>query len=153
MAECGATTARVIAAERPELLILAGIAGTYTEGLVIGETVAVRSEVIADMGRLSGGEFTPLFQKTYEASAVSAGYKAVISNTVNCAWAVIEQPTAAEIENMEGAAFLAVCEQFGVPAMEVRTISNRVGEPIASESLQLSITRLAEELEKIITTL
>jgi nucleoside phosphorylase len=149
MAECAATTARVIASERADLLVLAGIAGTYTEGLAIGETVAVGSEVVADMGRLSGGEFTPLFQKSYVASVVPEGYKVVISNTVNCAGAAIAQPVTAEIENMEGAAFLAVCAEFGVQAMEIRTVSNRVGEPIASENLQLSITRLAEELQKI----
>jgi nucleoside phosphorylase len=153
MAECATTTARVIATERPDLVILAGIAGTYTAALSIGETVAVGSEVVADMGRRSGGEFTPLFQKTYTASVVPAGYRAVPSNTVNCAGALVEQPAGAEIENMEGAAFFAVCAEFCVGAMEIRTVSNRVGEPIAGENLQLSITRLAEELHKIVETL
>jgi nucleoside phosphorylase len=150
MAQCAATTAIILAADQPDLIILAGIAGTYTDELSIGETVAVRSEVIADMGRRSGGEFTPLFQKTYSTSVIPAGYRAVPSNTVNCAGALVEQPTAAEIENMEGAAFFAVCEKFGVPAMEIRTVSNRVGEPITAEYLHVSITRLANELEKII---
>jgi futalosine hydrolase len=153
MAECAATTARVIATERPDLMILTGIAGSYTEGLAVGETIVVRSEVVADMGRLSGGEFTPLFQKAYTALVVPEGYRAVPSNTVNCAGTVIARPVVAEIENMEGAGFLAVSEQFGVPAMEVRTVSNRVGEPIARENLQLSTARLAEELHKIIATL
>jgi nucleoside phosphorylase len=132
-------------------MILAGIAGSYTDRLAVGETVAVRSETVADMGRLSGSAFTPLFQKTYPASVIPEGYTAVASNTVNCAGALAEQPAGAEIENMEGAAFLAVCASAGVPAMEIRTVSNRVGEPIRSEDLQLSTTRLARELAEIIS--
>lgn len=153
IAECAATTARVIATEQPDLIILAGIAGSYTTQIAVGETVAVESEVVADMGRLSGGEFVGLFQKTYNATQVPNGYRAVKSNTVNCAGAIIAQPIEAEIENMEGAGFLAVCEQFGLSAMEIRTISNCVGEPINGENLQISITRLAEDLNKIIVSL
>jgi nucleoside phosphorylase len=150
MAECAAATARLLAEGRPDLVILAGIAGTYTDRLAVGETVVVRSETVADMGRLSGGEFTPLFQKTYVASVIPEGYPAVASNTVNCAGALAEQPAGAEIENMEGAAFLAVCASAGVPAMEIRTISNRVGEAIRSEDLQLSTKNLARELAEVV---
>lgn len=153
MAECAATTAKVIAEDKPDLMILAGIAGAYSNGLAVGDTVAVESEVVADMGRLSDGGFTGLFQKTYTATALPDGYKAVKSNTTNCAGAIIAQPAEAAVENMEGAAFFSVCGLFGVPAMEIRTVSNRVGEKIGGENMIVSTNRLASELGKIIKSL
>ncbi len=153
MAECAAATAKLIVEERPDLMILAGIAGTYTDDFVIGETVVVESEVVADLGRYSKGEFTGLFQKTYFAPVVARDYRVVKSNTVNCAWGIIEQPVQADIENMEGAAFFAVCDRFAVPAMEVRTISNRVGEKIGGKNMLVATSRLALELEKILASL
>jgi nucleoside phosphorylase len=195
MAECAATTAQLlaglqttdalpspVAGQRPGLVILAGIAGTYTDTLKIGDAVAVASETIADLGRRNAdGSFVPLFQKTYHTTAIPKNFRSVHSNTVNMAGGLgstgddaggenasrgnagstgstgnagnagsTENAVAAEIENMEGAAFLAVCQRFGVRAMEVRTISNRVGQPVDSESLDLAARRLAAEIEKII---
>jgi futalosine hydrolase len=155
MAECAAATARLLAASesKPDLVILAGVAGAYTGDPEPGETVAVASETIADMGRRNpDGTFTPLFQKTYDAPLVPSGYRAVRSNTVNMAGGLLPQsaPIEAGIENMEGAAFLAVCAAFEVPAMEIRTISNRVGEPVTPENLTLAARRLAAELRIII---
>ncbi len=151
MAECAAATAKLIIEEKPGLMILAGIAGTYSENVVIGETVVVESEVIADLGRYDGKSFTELYQKSYFAPVAAPGYRSVKSNTVNTAGAIITNPPQADIENMEGAAFFAVCDRFGVPAMEVRTISNRVGETIKSQNMSIAITRLALELEKILS--
>ncbi len=150
MAECAATTAKLILEEKPELMILAGIAGSYSDDVVIGETVVVESEVIADLGRYDGRTFTDLFQKTYFAPVTAPGYRSVKSNTTSSAGAIISKPVKADIENMEGAAFFAVCDRFGVPAMEVRTISNRVGEKIGGKNMLISINRLALELEKIL---
>lgn len=153
MAECAAHTAKAIADETPDLIVLAGIAGAYTDRLALGDTVAVGSEVVADMGRLSQGRFDELFQKTYEATLLPGGFEAVKSNTVSCAGANIRKPPSAEIENMEGAAFFAVCSQFGIPAMEIRTISNRVGEKISAENMIVSTNRLASALERIVAEL
>ncbi len=163
MAECAATTARLVIENPPDLVILAGIAGTYTDGLEVGETVVVASETIADLGRYSGkandccdkcgdGMFTPLFQKTYATPIIPKGYKAVRSNTVDMAGGVLlaSNPIEANIENMEGAAFLAVCAAMRVPAMEVRTISNRVGECIAARDMEIATRRLAIDLEQIL---
>ncbi len=154
MAECAATTAHLIAGERPALAILAGIAGTYTDELQTGDTVTVASETVADLGRRNpDGSFAPLFQKTYSASFVPEGFPAVHSNTVNTAGGIVSSSSEAVIENMEGAAFFAVCERFGVPAIELRTISNRVGDPVTPENLDLAARRLAADLSKLIQRL
>lgn len=152
-AECAAMTAKLICDRRPELMILAGIAGTYSEDVEIGETVVVESEVTADLGRYSDGEFTKLFQKTYRASFTVPSLRKVRSNTVNTAGAIIAHPIEADIENMEGAGFFAMCQKFDIPAMEIRTISNKVGESVSSKNIEIATTRLAIELEKVLVTL
>ena len=190
MAECAAATASLLADRKPDLVILAGIAGTYTDEPAVGDTVVVASETVADLGRRNpDGGFTPLFQKTYPATFIPEGFPTAHSNTVSMAGGIGEsgeaesegkseyraelctagmelgpngsdsplvQPYRREkaiIENMEGAAFFAVCERFGIPAMEVRTISNRVGEPVTSEGLDSAARRLAADLAKIIRRL
>jgi adenosylhomocysteine nucleosidase/futalosine hydrolase len=155
MAECAAATAKLICEEKPQMVILAGIAGTYSEDIMIGETVIVESETVADLGRYSGGEFTELFQKTYHStlSPVDTDYKVVRSNTVNTAGCVLINRSEAEIENMEGAAFFAVCERYGIPAMEIRTVSNSVGEVIGTGNMEIATMRLAQELEVILQAL
>lgn len=153
MAECAAATAKVIVDKTPSLVILAGIAGTYSLDIEVGETVVVESETIADLGRLTDGVLTPLYQKTYVSKILPKGFKRVNSNTTNTAAAIVAQPVEAEIENMEGAAFFAVCERFGVPALEVRTISNRVGEKIGGKNMEIATSRLALDLETIIASL
>jgi futalosine hydrolase len=165
MAESAAATALLLTELKPKLAILAGIAGTYTDALKIGDTVIVASETIADIGRRNpDGSLTPFFQKLYPATFIPEGFPTAHSNTVNTAGGRnadggltgTSPKTACNevmVENMEGAAFLAVCERFGVPAMEVRTISNRVGEPVTSENLDLAARNLAADLAKIIERL
>jgi nucleoside phosphorylase len=173
MAECAAKTAELIAesvathGSKPDIMILAGIAGSYSDDLAIGDTVVVESETIADLGRFSNagpdpketksdtqatlrGNFAPLFQKTYRATQLPEreGLPGVASNTVNAAGGMGVASTAAQIENMEGAAFFAVCERFGVPAAEIRTISNRVGSPVTADNLRLAAHSLAARLEE-----
>ena len=157
MAECAATTAHIITTQHPDTMILAGIAGACSDGLAIGETVTVTSEIVADLGRFdaTNGRVTPLFQKTYENTPTSTSegvFRAVASNTVNTAGGPVA-PNSAEIENMEGAAFFAVCQRFNIPMIELRTISNRVGKPVTPENLDTAARKLAEALEKLLTTI
>lgn len=158
MAECGACVARVVAAERPDVVVLAGVAGSYSPRLRFGDTVAVAEERVADMGRveswteLEGERFTPLFQKTYKASLLPDGVTAVRSNTVNgCGIPYIN--IEAEVENMEGAAFFATARALGVECMELRTISNQVGERFGREQVEQCAEVLADRLCEILNDL
>jgi nucleoside phosphorylase len=150
MAECAGVTGYILASRRPDLVILAGIAGSYMEEPAVGESVAVAAETVADLGRLNpDGSFTPLFQNTYHASFIPDSLPAVHSNTVDVA-GFISRSEGPVIENMEGAAFFAVCRRFGVPAMELRAISNRVGQPVTPENLTHAAQNLARSLAEII---
>jgi nucleoside phosphorylase len=157
MAECAAETAHVLANSRPDLAILVGIAGASGGELSVGDTVVVATEVIADQGRLTAdGKFTPLFQETYPATvAAPPGFRIARGLSVATAgWTDRYSPESTDslyaVENMEGAAFFAVCARFGVPAMELRTVSNRVGEPITPADLELSVRRLADDLYRLL---
>jgi nucleoside phosphorylase len=55
----------------------------------------------------------------------------------------------AEIENMEGAALFAMAEAVGFRAVEIRAISNRVGESFDEWHIDDAIAALAAELKRI----
>ena len=118
-AAAAAATARAVVDERPDLLLLAGIAGVYPASEVaVGEVVAVAEERVEGLPERYADVYRPTF--------AVPGLRTAVSNSVARSGAA---PAGAEVENMEGAAFFAVAAALGVPAAEVRAVSNRVGEP------------------------
>lgn len=153
--DCAAATASIIMQYRPERLILAGIAGAYPgSGLETGQTVAVSVEYAADLGTLRAEGFRSIGKHCgvprYHPTEELPGLRGVTSNTVSCAGTpylhrVAEAP--ALIENMEGAAFMAVCARTGVHRFaEVRTVSNMVGDPPERWDIPLALERLSDTL-------
>ena len=158
-AECGAATARVVSEYRPDMVILAGVAGSYTERYTFGQTVAVRSEIVADMGRVEswceveGERFTPLFQREYCATDLAEGFEVVRSNSVNGCGVPYVSTENVEIENMEGASFFAVTQALGVRSMQLRTISNVVGERFGVEEVRACSENLSRHLAEVVKKL
>lgn len=112
MAEAAAATASILASGPVNRVLLAGIAG----GRTVGEVVGVLSEEVAGL---------PMkYQQVYRASWLFPDLRQVRSATVSAVG-----QGACEIENMEGAAVMAVCQAFNVPCAEVRAISNRIHAP------------------------
>lgn len=54
-----------------------------------------------------------------------------------------------EIENMEGAAFFAVCEALGVACCQIRAVSNYVGEPFGRWAVGQAVENLTATLTQI----
>ena len=54
-----------------------------------------------------------------------------------------------EIENMEGAAFFAVCEALGVACCQIRAVSNYVGQPFDRWAGGLAVENLTATLTQI----
>lgn len=134
---------------RPQLLILAGIAGAYPgSGLSVGQTVLVASECAADAGSFVAGDFTPKFSGRYDCPWLPAGvpFRAVDSNSVGVAGTPFADRVGVQIENMEGAAFFYACLQCGVPFLELRAVSNRVGDPFPEWDVRGAVTALADSL-------
>ena len=129
---------RMLSAERPSLAVLCGTAGSYDPAYGIGSVVAVAEE------RMDG--VPPQFAVTYRATADIGDLPHVAGNTVSRS---VAPAAGAQIENMEGAAFFRVCKEFGIPFLELRSLSNRVGDPFA----QWEIGRATEELARSLVSL
>ena len=114
---------KIFQEKKYESAIQIGIAGAYrSSGLNIGDVVEVESDCMP--------ELLPWEPNTFFATG-SLGLKRVKGATVlNCTKteeAGNERGKDFQIETMEGAAFFAVCKEYGVQAIQVRVISNYAG--------------------------
>ena len=121
-----------------DMVVLAGIAGSYGDSVAVGEVVEVMSERCVDLPER--------FRQSYQQRVFHTKLRRVASNTVHAMGVAAED---AEIENMEGAALFAMSEVIGFRAVEVRAISNRVGESFDKWHLDEAINALATELKHI----
>ena len=139
MAATAATLARMSSTQSlaGRVVILAGIAGCYEQKCDIGEVVEVRSEVVS--------ELPERFRKEYRVEPFT-NLRGVASNTVSRCNA---ESCGADIENMEGAALFAMAESLGLSAVEVRAISNRVGDSFDKWSVDEAVEALARELKRL----
>jgi futalosine hydrolase len=133
-----------------DLLIQAGIAGSFLNGPAPGEVVLVSDDCFADLGMSENGNWFTLFEKGFsdpdsfpfsngwlsntEPNINSFGYPLVKAATVNRItddpiWIKsLSQKYEAGIETMEGAAFHYISLLERIPFLQIRAISNWVGE-------------------------
>lgn len=142
MASVAATTIRAVKSRRPHLVILAGLAGAYDAELNMGEVVEVTREAVAGV--------PDRYAESYAVEPLTE-LRAVSSLTVNSsgAGAEFKDAAGAQVENMEGAAFFAVCDALGVECAELRAISNRVGEPYGQWHTDEALENLTEILQQM----
>lgn len=139
-----------LAAERPDLAIQAGIAGSFRRDWAIGDTVLVKQEVLGDLGAEDNGQYRDLFDlglwqydmppfthhhliNTLQHLPAGAHQlpqgTGVTVNTVSGSATTIarlEQKYQPDLESMEGAAFHYCCLQENIPFLQLRAISNYV---------------------------
>jgi futalosine hydrolase len=144
--EAGLATARALAAKSYDAVINAGIAGGFRDRCSVGDAVVVTREDYVDLGLENGATF-PLpggleLVRTVEASPVLLRPfldglipvivgRGVTSATVTSTTAralVVAHRFRADVESMEGFAVLRAAQLAGVPAIEIRGVSNLVGE-------------------------
>ena len=122
--DAAAATARVLAEERPSAVLHVGIAGARglePLTLVIGSEAVycdaagplVPARALPDAGLLAR-----LREAFPEAEPRSIGTSARVGGSQGV-----------DVEAMEGFAILRACELAGVPAVEVRVVSNEIDEP------------------------
>lgn len=156
-----------------DLVIQAGIAGSFEKEPAMGETVLVQQDAFGDLGTEKEEEYCTLFDAnladknefpftdgwlfnksewldTFPLKKV----KAVTVNKVSDDRLLKRQMENAfhpHIETMEGAALHYVCLQERLSFLQIRTISNCVGERNKAKwKLEDAIKNLNTELEKII---
>ncbi len=168
---------KLIIEERPDLIIQVGLAGTYNNRLSLGKVVVVEDEVLGDLGVEEDGKWVDIFDMKLEKSSAGAFDKKTLPNP----WlddfnllqlSAVQGITVNEIttskeriqqlnkkyapctESMEGAALHYVCRDTNTPFLQMRAISNYVGERDKSKwKIDESITALNDNLLKYLDKL
>jgi futalosine hydrolase len=161
-----------------DLAINAGIAGSFREEIPIGEVVEVVEDCVTELGAEDGKEMVSVFELGLEdpdSYPYSGGrlvndrmlmvpalqkLPKVRGSTVNTIHGAEKLPervrgrTEADVESMEGAAFLYSCLSAGLPGAQIRSISNRVAESDKSNwDVNLSLRTLNKSLREILDEL
>jgi len=159
-----------------DLVLQAGIAGTFSNSLNLGEVVFVKEDAFADLGIQENGKFTTLFENGFlnkndfpfingwlinkESIFEKNELPAVKGITVNKIGDdplqnhLVKEKFSADVESMEGAAFHYVCLQQKINFLQLRGISNIVGERDKTKwQMKNAIENLNKELLKIIENL
>jgi futalosine hydrolase len=145
--EAAASVAHVLARRRFDVVVDAGIAGAFRGAFAIGDAVVVGEERF-ELDRENGEPIMPadgvriedrvLADATLVEAVTALGFPHARGITVarpTCTDATAERLRArgAEVESMEGFAVLRAAQLAGVPALEVRGISNFSGDRSVSE--------------------
>jgi len=162
----------LLAELRPESVLNIGIAGAYpNSGLEIGAVAMARSEILGDIGfelpREPGFQFVgeAPFGGFYREMPMSLAPEFLADPdgnpcrqtnacTVNACTGTLrtglmrERLFAVGMESMEGAAVALACEAVGIPACEVRAISNIAGDrDMRPENIGIALRSLRAHLQ------
>lgn len=161
---------------RCDAVIQVGIAGCFDKNVALSTVFAINQDVFADLGIYENGKLSTLFAEGFadpNQLPHKNGWlvnetrllqqvdlpvaKAITVNTVSDkeeTTLLYQKKFQATIESMEGAAFHFVCLQKGIPFLQLRSVSNWVGERNKSKwQMKESILSLNETLLKIVDSL
>lgn len=142
--EAAIATARALATGAYTAVVNAGIAGIDRSAGRVGDAFVIHTETLADFGLEGGGMLTLPGGATLAETAVSdpqvvvrcvaaglpsaAGLTVAQVTTTDTTAARLRARYAAAVESMEGFSVLRAAADAGIPAVEVRGISNFVGD-------------------------
>ncbi|MBK8786284.1 MAG: futalosine hydrolase [Chitinophagaceae bacterium] len=159
-----------------DFIIQAGIAGSFSNEITLGQVVMVQQDCFADLGMEEKGNYTPIFNTAFadkDEFPFTDGWlintdenlkyidlpkaKAITLNKVSDSELQKQQFVQsfnADIETMEGAALHYVCLQEHIPFLQIRSISNHVGERDKTKwKIKEAIENLNKELQILINDL
>ena len=140
--EAAAAVARKLARETYVAVVNAGIAGAFRGSARVGDARLVVDEALAGLGLEGGGDFSlpggatlvdgvssdrALVRSCPDSFARARGVTVAQVTTTDATAHALRARYAADVESMEGFAVLRAAGLAGVPALEVRGISNYVG--------------------------
>lgn len=166
--------AKSILNRRPDFILQAGVAGCLNQQLPLTKIVIVENENVGDLGVEENGSFKTLFDlKLIDKNSFpwkngklsntlerlrSTGLTIVDGVTVNEIStnkeriAYYRNSLNASVESMEGAALHYVALQEKIPFLQMRSLSNFVGERDKSKwVMDVAVTNLNIELIRILT--
>jgi futalosine hydrolase len=154
-----------------DFVIQAGIAGTFKNQFPLGQTFTVKTDLFADLGIQEKENFFTLFEKGFVDEDTLPNTKGKLINTIENYFSLkpvnaitintvsdslqqtemYKKKYDADIESMEGAAFHYVCIQEKIPFLQLRSISNFVGERTKTNwKMKEAVDSLNENLIRII---
>lgn len=163
--------------KKPDVIIMAGIAGAFSKKLIPGDVVAVKEEALADLGvqekegykdvfdlkLLAANEFpftkkklvnpfTTLIERTLLPEVTSITVNQITSSKKTAE--LYSKKYKAAVENMEGAALHLVCIKEHIPFVQIRSISNYAGERDKKKwQLKEAVDNLNKNLIRLIESL
>ncbi len=171
------TLAKHFAREKPTLAIQAGIAGTLHPIYAPGMVVSVKEDMVGDLGVVEKEEWRDVFDLGFAEENTLPYFQKKLINPHRDLFNKLQLETVRSIsvnqistnveairkmkekympiiESMEGAAFHYVCLMENIPFIQIRAISNIVGERDKScWKISEAITSLNEELIRYINQL
>lgn len=136
--------------EKPDFLIQAGIAGCFNQKVPLSSFYVIEKDCFADLGVIENNEWVDMFDlglidknsKPYENSwLINKTQTSIFKNENRTIGITVNEITTAAsknnswqnkykatLESLEGAAFHYVCLMQVIPFLQVRTVSNYVGE-------------------------
>jgi futalosine hydrolase len=160
---------------KPDLALNAGIAGSFSGEIKIGEVVIPLTDCFADMGIESGDRYQTLaeaglldqnefpFKNGFieadnkyidQAVKIMKKVRAITVNTSTGSLTTIERVRnkfKPDIETMEGATFFYICAMEKIPFLAIRAISNKI-EPRNTNrwNIPYALENLAVKLEEFL---
>lgn len=155
---------KTFSAKKYDAAINLGICGSFNRSLKIGEVVNITEDIFSELGAEDGDSFLKLsdmkfadkkdvFLKPFRKFSSPAlkefiKVKGITVNTVHGNKKSISKVIALynpDVESMEGAAFFYVCNQFKIPAVQLRAVSNYVERRNAKNwNIPLAVEKLNE---------
>ena len=149
----------------PDIIINIGIAGAFKKEYVLGDVLEVSQDCFSEMGVQNRDNFLNMsdigfdvdttFQYSPQTNLVQA--RGITVNTVHGKNEAIEEVVKRlnpDLESMEGAAFMMVCQKFNIRFIQIRSVSNYVEERNKEKwNLDLAIRNLNIQLRTIINNL
>lgn len=156
--------------KKPGCIIQAGIAGCFDKNISLGSVVIVKQDTIADLGVIENKQFSSMFdlgltklnQPPYSNGWLINPHKKILDkSTLQKVKAIsVNQITTSKqligyyrekfqpaIESMEGAALHYTCLMENIPFIQIRSISNYVGERNKEKwDMKQAINNLNKEL-------
>lgn len=163
--------------EKPDLVVQVGIAGCFDPSVPLGNIFAVKDDLPGDIGVEEDGKWKDIFDLKLEKPGYPPFEKKRLPNQHIDQYNLLQLPLATAVtvneistrqdriqqlkkkydpllETMEGAALHYVCRELNIPFLQIRSVSNYVGERDKTKwQLQEAISNLNQTILKYVEQL
>jgi purine-nucleoside phosphorylase len=146
-----ASTARLLAEERPARVLLVGTCGAYDGRLLVGDALAASPVLVTSVEELEGRAYRPEIERTrFEATWALPEAFPVHAVAVTAAITASDEgsrrlASVAAAEHLEASGVFAACHAAGVPVAAALAVANRCG-PGANAEWRANHARVSRAL-------